>query len=92
MLIPLARQNAILVATSKARAKDVLREIEQLDVRPSAEGRAVAFPLRRAVAWRVASQIQRDIQRKLDNPDLSPQERQYYQNVLNKNKDPHPAP
>ena len=32
VMIPLPRQNAILLATPKARTKDVLREIERLDV------------------------------------------------------------
>ncbi|MCI0680644.1 MAG: hypothetical protein L0Y71_00955 [Gemmataceae bacterium] len=58
VMIPLPRQNAILLATPKARTKDVLREIERLDVPSAGGGKAAAFKLKRAPAWRVASQLQ----------------------------------
>ncbi len=58
VMIPLPRQNSILLAATRARTKDILREIERLDVPLSASGRGVAFPLKRASAARVASQVQ----------------------------------
>jgi type II secretory pathway component GspD/PulD (secretin) len=57
VLIPLPRLNAILVATPRSRAEDVLREIQRLDQPSSPDSRAVPFPLKRAGALQVAQLI-----------------------------------
>lgn len=58
VMLPLPRQNAILVASPRARTRDILREIERLDVPMAPDGKAVSFALKRAPAGRVASQLQ----------------------------------
>ncbi|MBX7102475.1 MAG: hypothetical protein K1X57_00235 [Gemmataceae bacterium] len=57
MLIPMPRFNAILVGAPESRIKDVLKEIERLDIPTAPQARAFAFPLRKASASRVAGQI-----------------------------------
>ncbi len=56
-ILPLPRFNAIFLAAPKARLPDVLREIEKLDKDTSPQARAMAFPLKQAVAVRVAAQL-----------------------------------
>jgi type II secretory pathway component GspD/PulD (secretin) len=55
VLIPLTRQNAILLAAPKGRIPDLLTEIRRLDVPVPAQSRAMPFPLKHASAARVAS-------------------------------------
>jgi len=57
VLIPLPRQSAILVAASKARIDDVIKEIRRLDVPVAVESQAQPFVLKRAPANRVAQLI-----------------------------------
>lgn len=57
VLIPLPRLNSILMAAPKARADDIIREIERLDQPTLAEARPIAFPLKRAAASRVAQLV-----------------------------------
>ena len=53
VLIPIVRQNAILLAAPKSRVETIKAEISRLDIPPTEEGKAVAFPLKRAAAKRV---------------------------------------
>jgi type II secretion system protein D len=55
VLIPLPRQNAILVAAPKVRMKDVIQEIDRLDVPDSKLSTAHYIPLKHASAARVAT-------------------------------------
>src|SRR5262249_38720480 len=54
----LPRHNAILMAAPRARVDDMIREIKKLDRPVSPQGQAVAFPLKKASAARVANLIQ----------------------------------
>src|SRR4029077_5886577 len=58
VMIPLPRHNAILMAAPRARSEDMIREIKRLDKPISPQGQAVAFPLKKASAARVATLIQ----------------------------------
>jgi type II secretory pathway component GspD/PulD (secretin) len=58
VLLPLPRQNAILMAAPKGRIPDVLKEIQRLDQPPAPNMKAVAFSLQRASANQVAALIQ----------------------------------
>src|SRR5207245_10044346 len=58
VLLPIPRQNAILVAAPKARIEDITREIKRLDVPPGAQGQTTPIPLKKASASRVATLIQ----------------------------------
>ncbi len=53
VLLPIPRQNAILVAAPEARLKDVRAEIARLDVPNAPPSKATAFPLKKASAARV---------------------------------------
>jgi general secretion pathway protein D len=54
-LLPLPRQNAILLAVPRARLEDVLNYIRNLDTPVTSPARAVTIPLRHAPASRVAT-------------------------------------
>jgi general secretion pathway protein D len=54
VFIPVVRQNAILLAAPKSRVDNIMKEIARLDIPLADDGRAVAFPLKRASAARVA--------------------------------------
>jgi type II secretion system protein D len=55
VLVPVPRQNSILVAAPRTRIQDVLTEIRRLDQPPTEAGKAVAFQLKKASAARVAA-------------------------------------
>ena len=57
VLIPLVRQNSILLAAPKSRVEDIKKEINRLDVPPANDGRVVGFPLKNASARRVGPLI-----------------------------------
>jgi type II secretory pathway component GspD/PulD (secretin) len=57
VLLPIPRQNAILVAAPEARLKDVEAEIAHLDVPNAPPGKATAFPLKKASAARVDAML-----------------------------------
>lgn len=57
VMIPLPRQNAILLAAPSARMKDIEKEIARLDQPTAPEGRATPFALKRQSASRVANLI-----------------------------------
>ncbi len=57
VLLPLPRLNAILIATPKARADDVIKEIQRLDLPVMPESKLTPFGLKRASAQRVATLI-----------------------------------
>lgn len=57
VLIPQPRLGSILVAASKARMPDIIKEIQRLDQLPSDVNSPVAFPLKRATASRVAAAL-----------------------------------
>ncbi len=57
ILIPQPRLGAILVAATKARMPDIIKEIQRLDQLPSDVNSPVAFPLKRATASRVATAL-----------------------------------
>jgi type II secretory pathway component GspD/PulD (secretin) len=58
VLIPVPRQNAILVGAQEARFPDVVTDIKKLDLEPSARSMAVPFKLQKASAQRVATLLQ----------------------------------
>ena len=57
VLIPLVRQNSILLAAPKSRVEDIKKEIARLDVPPANDGRVVGFPLKNTAARRVGPLI-----------------------------------
>ncbi len=57
-LIPVPRFNSILLAAPKARLNDIYIEIKKLDKRISPQSTLNPFPLKRAAANKVATQIQ----------------------------------
>ncbi len=57
VLLPIPRQNAILVAAPESRLKDVEDQIRQLDIPNAAPAKATAFPLKKASAARVDAQL-----------------------------------
>jgi type II secretion system protein D len=57
IVMPIVRQNAILLAAPRSRVDYFQKEIERLDVRQADDARAVPFQLKRASAGRVANLI-----------------------------------
>ena len=57
VMIPLTRQNAVLIATPKSRVEFLTKEIQKLDVGTAGDSRATPIGLKRAAASRVAQQI-----------------------------------
>jgi general secretion pathway protein D len=57
IMIPLTRQNAILIATPKSRVEFLTKEIQKLDLPTAGDSRATPIRLQRAAAARVAQQI-----------------------------------
>ena len=57
VIIPIVRQNAILLAVPKSRMDNIKQEIARLDVPIADDARPVAFPLKNAAAGRVATLI-----------------------------------
>ena len=58
LLFPLPRFNAILLGVPESRLEDIKKEIKRLDVPNSNQMEPVPYPLKRATASTVASQIQ----------------------------------
>ncbi len=58
LLFPLPRFNAILLGVPESRLEDIKKEIKRLDVPNSNQMKPVQYPLTRATASTVASQIQ----------------------------------
>lgn len=58
VLIPYPRLSAILVATTKARFEDVIKQIQELDKPTAAQAQPVAFALKKAGAARVGALVQ----------------------------------
>jgi len=58
LMLPLPRFNAILIGAPKSRIDDVIKEIDRLDQPNAPSAKAVAFPLKKASASRVAGQVQ----------------------------------
>src|SRR5439155_12215934 len=58
ILLPLPRQNAILIAAPTVRFKDILQEVKRLDIPTPLKGKASPFPLKKASAARVATLVQ----------------------------------
>ena len=56
-LIPMPRFNGILIATAKARMKQIIREIDRLDKKNAKQRELVPFRLRKASAARVATLV-----------------------------------
>lgn len=59
LLLPLPRQNAILLGAPKTRMADVIKEIERLDIPTAPGAKPVYFPLKNASASSVADQVTR---------------------------------
>ena len=57
VLLPIPRQNAILVAAPETRLDDVEAQIRKLDIPNAAPAKATAFPLKKASAARVDAQL-----------------------------------
>ena len=57
VLLPFPRFNSILVAAPRWRFEEVEKQIKQLDVKPSPETKATAFPLSKVPASRVGQLI-----------------------------------
>src|SRR5205807_165611 len=57
VLVPLPRFNSILIGAAKSRMEDVVKDVDRLDQPTAKQGRATPFPLKKASASRVASQI-----------------------------------
>lgn len=55
VFLPLARQNAILMAAPKARVDDIIKEIRKIDVPSAPEAKTQAFSLKQQPANRVAN-------------------------------------
>src|SRR5262249_45057065 len=58
LLMPMPRQNAILIGAPANQMKLVKDEIDRLDAKPSASMQAKPYPLKKASAAQVATQIQ----------------------------------
>jgi type II secretion system protein D len=58
LVLPLPRQNAVLIAAPAARVKDVKEEIQKLDTPPLEQMRLVPIQLKRASAATVQQQVQ----------------------------------
>jgi type II secretion system protein D len=58
ILLPMPRQNAILLAAPKARVDDIIKEIRRLDIPTALKGQAAPFPLKKASAQQVATLVQ----------------------------------
>jgi type II secretion system protein D len=58
LLVPLPRFNALLVAAPRARMEDVVTQIKELDRPTPPQSRPTPFPLKKAVAARVATLLQ----------------------------------
>jgi type II secretion system protein D len=57
VLLPLTRQNAILVAAPRSQMKYLIEQISKLDINNTAAGKAVPFPLKRASASQVEQKL-----------------------------------
>ncbi len=57
VIIPIVRQNALLLAAPKLRMKDIREKIDMIDRESGSDSKAVAFQLRHAAAGRVATLI-----------------------------------
>ncbi|HEV2948450.1 MAG TPA: secretin N-terminal domain-containing protein [Gemmataceae bacterium] len=58
VLLPISRQNAILVAAPTVRMNDIIKEIKRLDTTNSLKTQPASFPLKKAAAARVATLVQ----------------------------------
>jgi type II secretion system protein D len=58
LLMPMPRQNAILIGAPNNQMKLVKDEIDRLDIKPAASMQAKPFPLKKASAAQVATQVQ----------------------------------
>ncbi|OWK45672.1 secretin N-terminal domain-containing protein [Fimbriiglobus ruber] len=58
LIFPLPRFNSVLIAAPKSRIEDVEKEVHRLDKAGSAQMKPVPYPLKRAPAQYVGSQIQ----------------------------------
>jgi type II secretion system protein D len=84
VLLPLPRQNSILVAAPVARMKDIVQEIKRLDIPTALKGQATPFSLKKASAARVASLVQNFYaQRYPDETDAMHQIRVTYDDSTN---------
>ncbi len=71
LLFPLPRFNAILLGVPESRLEDIKKEIKRLDVPNSGQMKPVQYPLTRATASTVASQIQNFFNQRYPGEELA---------------------